>query len=201
MKKTIIPFLFLSFALVCNSQIPSLNIFKSNQPQKQPQSHHPLAPQPRATIQPPLIYTLKVISENQKDMRVLADSIVFYAKRKYKFSKEFMQIDPLSNKVDSNTFQIKYVNVNDTTDYFNVLYLKVIRGENSAMEIKGKPFYLFYCAQGNFLDLFPFWNKFIDVKSDIERTSLQSSGVSKNLENGSFRFYPDEDNKWRINLR
>jgi len=201
MKKTIIPFLFLSFALVCNSQIPSLNLFKSKQPQKQSQSLNPPAHHRQATPPPPLIYTLKVISENQKDMRVLADSIVFYAKRKYKFSKEFMQIDPLTNKVDSNTFQIKYVNEKDTTDFFNVLYLKVIRGENRAMEIKGKPFYLFYCAQGNFLDLFPFWNKFIDVKSDIERTSLQSSGVSKNLENGSFRFYPDEDNKWRINLR
>src|ERR1035437_8111447 len=113
MKKLIIPLFLMSFSVVCMSQIPILNLFKSNQPQKQAESHYPSAPQPSATPPPPLIYTLKVISENKKDIRILADSIAFYAKRKYKFGKEFMQIDSYTNKVDSNTFQIKYVNVND----------------------------------------------------------------------------------------
>ena len=125
--------------------------------------------------------TFNFVSDNAKDMRTIADSIVSNAKRTYKFSSE-MQIK------NSYVTRIRYVNLADTTDKLTVFYSKMMKGANSALEIIGTPEYSFHTAYGKFLDLFPFWKKFIDCKVDLAKASQEMNEATINDK----RFYLKE---------
>ena len=200
MKKLIIP-LFLSFAFLCNSQISVINLLKSKG--QQTKDTHSLSSNTKGisntnntTETATNVMPLKFFSDDRKDMRALADSIALNAKRIYKFSREYMVVDS-SNKVAINVYRIKYLKVDDSTDSLMFIYVKKIRGENPALEIKGTPYFEFNNVQGKYLDLFPFWKKFIDVNSDIVKSSYGNSNNYKYIYNNMFRFIA-EDNHWVI---
>lgn len=136
--------------------------------------------------------TFKFTSDNTKDMRTIADSIVSNAKRSYKFNSE-------EHIKDTYVYRLVYVNVTDSTDRFNVFYTKRMKGANIALEITGTPEYQFHSALGKFLDLFPFWKKFIDKASEPESASQQINDASIN---GKTFYLRDNTNylKWEISM-
>ena len=134
---------------------------------------------------------LKFTSDNPKDMRTLADSIVSNAKRTYKFSSE----TPIK---DSYVIRIRYVNVADTTDRLNVFYSTAMKGANQALEIVGTPEYKFHSAMGKFLDLFPFWKKFIEPESNAESASQQLNDATIN---GKSFYLQEYSGQWSIRMQ
>lgn len=134
--------------------------------------------------------SLKFVSDNQNDMRTLADSIVLNAKHTFKFIKE-------GHIKESTVYYYKYVNVTDTTDVLPVFYSMKMKGENAALEVTGTPEYTFYAAKGKFLDLFPFWKRYINLNADISKIS--TSQDDKTI-NGS-QFYLQEDSgQWKLSM-
>ena len=135
--------------------------------------------------------TVKFITDNLKDARQTADSIALNAKRTYRFSSE--------GKIkDSYIYRFRYVNVSDTTDILPVYFHISMKGANSALEITGTPEYSFHTAFGKFLDLFPFWKKFIQPESDKASASQQMNEVTINGK----RFYLRESpgREWEISM-
>jgi len=134
----------------------------------------------------------KFVSDNPKDMRPIADSIALNAKRTFKFSIEKPVQGMLMTK-------ILYTNISDPKDIIYILYSMEIVGENKALEIKGTPVYTFRSATGKFLDLFPFWKKFINPNLNIVTASDQTNEA---IVDGKRLIFRDEPNisKWEISI-
>ncbi len=103
---------------------------------------------------------VKFIFENTNELRQLSDSIAYNAKRKYTYSKQGV------SSMDDRYYCVRYVNSVDTTEALAVFFLINEVGSNDALEIKGTTQYVFYGVANSFLDLFPFWKKFIDPSAD-----------------------------------
>jgi len=110
---------------------------------------------------------IKFISTNKDDMRALSDSLMSNAKRHYVFKSE---------KNSEYAFKYEYVNTVDDSDRLYVLFRIIKKGENKDLEIKGVPEYRFESVSGRFLDLFPFWSKFINPGENMD--ALQAKGVT-----------------------
>jgi len=134
--------------------------------------------------------SLKFVSGNKGDMRTLADSIVLNAKHTFKYAKE-------GQIKESSVYFFKYVNITDTTNVLALYYNIKMKGENVALEVTGTPEYTFYAAKGKFLDLFPFWKRYINRNADIAKIS--TSQDDKTI-NGS-QFYLQEDSgQWKLSM-
>ena len=135
--------------------------------------------------------TVKFITDNLNDVRQTADSIALNAKRTYRFSSE--------GKIkDSYIYRIRYVNVSDTTDILPVFFHISMKGSNAALEISGTPEYFFHTTFGKFLDLFPFWKKFIQPESDKVAASKQMNEATINGKRFYLRESPGHD--WEISM-
>ena len=110
---------------------------------------------------------IKFISTNKDDMRALSDSLMSNAKRHYVFKSE---------ENSEYAFKYEYVNTVDDSDRLYVLFRIIKKGENKDLEIKGVPEYRFESVSGRFLDLFPFWSKFINPGENMD--ALQAKGVT-----------------------
>ncbi|MEL3904419.1 MAG: hypothetical protein P1P63_04840 [Treponemataceae bacterium] len=99
---------------------------------------------------------LQFSTTDVRQVRQLADSITAYAKRVYDFKSEGV------SKRDRNYYTVNYTNAADPDEPFGVAFRIKMVGSNQALEIEGTPQYTFALVYGRFLDLFPFWKRFID---------------------------------------
>ena len=131
---------------------------------------------------------LSFVTEDLKDVRNLADSVALNAKRKYVYEKEG------TPSGEPNYYMIAYSNIDDSNDKMNVVFRINRVGYNPALEIEGTKEYSFHGVSGRFLDLFPFWQKFIDNNADMELCSKQ---LNKATVNGlKYELY--DGTPWRI---
>lgn len=126
---------------------------------------------------------------NQSEMRLIADTIAFSAKRQYEYT---------SDKYDDNTgmHAYYYTNKEDSTMKISIYFTNLIVGANEALEIKGTKEYRFYTAIGKYLDLFDFWKKYIDQNADVTKCTTASN--YKKIGNQVFYFREYNRGLWRL---
>jgi len=133
---------------------------------------------------------VKFVSPNKSDMRSLADSLVSNSKREYVYFKQ-----------DSSqyAFQFTYVNKLDNEDrlYFNFKISYI--GANKDLEIAGTPEYRFYHVSGRFLDIYPFWNKYICI--DESRDELLAKGAKFIKKDGKTYLISRSSELWSITIK
>ncbi|MBS2100409.1 hypothetical protein [Carboxylicivirga linearis] len=115
----------------------------------------------------------KFITSEKSDIRTISDSIALNAKRIYEYNKEGISDDNI------NYYIISYKNVKDSLDKINVFFNIKMIGANTALEKKGEPQYTFYGVAGRFLDLYPFWLKYINPESNAEEITLRGKASHK----------------------
>lgn len=109
--------------------------------------------------------------------RMISDELASLAKRKFVYSSTF-------ENLKAYAIIFKYRDANDESNELKIYFSVNNVGENRALEIQGTPRYYFYMVQGKFLDVFPFWKKYIEPEADAEKMSniyrttviLKSSG-------------------------
>lgn len=136
-----------------------------------------------------LNFTFKEIN----DVRQTTDSIVSNAKRSYKFKSIQKYTD------DTTSYVVKYININDSTDNIPVLIRTRIVDGNNDLEIKGTTEYSIKFTQGKFLDLFPFWKRFININS-IDKKIIEKGYDTFESNKMIFNFKRVTDNIWTISM-
>ena len=119
----------------------------------------------------------KFVFSSVDSVKAFSDSLALNAKRKFKFENASM-----SNI--TNAYVVSYYEISNTDSkyYLMVKFGKYNVGENKAMEIEGKPEYIFSFVEGRFLDLFPFWKKYFDPNADpMELSNMISKFVNKTV--------------------
>lgn len=82
---------------------------------------------------------------------------------------------------NSNYFRVKFKSdslgaVGDIDWQRTITFQIFNEGENKALEIDGTPMYnIRITIRGKFLELFPFWKKYIDMNADMVETSKEHS--------------------------
>lgn len=133
---------------------------------------------------------IRFVSSNKNDMRSLADSLVSNSKREYVFYQQ-----------DSSqyAFKLTYVNKQDNEDRvyfdFKIRYI----GANKDLETTGTPEYSFYYVSGRFLDIYPFWNKYICV--DENRDELLAKGAKFIKKDGKTYLISRSGELWSITIK
>lgn len=136
---------------------------------------------------------------NQHEIKKIGDSIVRYAKRQFVF------IEVKESPPHSDYFVAIYEPQNDsvTNVKLRVVCRKYLKGQNLDLEKPGEPEFRFDFAVGPFLDLFPFWKRFINPAAVLEDISIKRRDLIQiQLSDGktvTFRFYK-KDNVWYIAL-
>ncbi|MCX6281496.1 MAG: hypothetical protein NTU51_06010 [Bacteroidetes bacterium] len=139
------------------------------------------------------------ICKTEKEIRNLSDSIALNAKRDFKF--DTMQFSHL----ETTAFIVTYSDTKDTIEHtkLNVAFVKYMKGENKDLEIPGVPEYRFTSVRGRYLDLFPFWQKFINPKANMQNISEKKFDEIKislpEKKFMTFRFSVTQD-LWRIRM-
>jgi len=133
---------------------------------------------------------IKFISTSKDDMRALSDSLVSNAKRHYVFKSE---------ENSEYAFKYEYVNAVDDSDRLYIYFHIYMTGENKDLEIKGVPEYRFEYVSGRFLDLFPFWYKFINPGENME--ALQAKGVKYIKRDNMTYLINNSGEDWSIKLK
>jgi hypothetical protein len=72
---------------------------------------------------------------------------------------------------ESRKFYIKYKNPENENDNLMILYYSYYDGANEDLEIKGTKVWDIQSISGNFLSIFPVWQKFSGTKTDAETLS------------------------------
>ncbi|MEI6755105.1 MAG: hypothetical protein WCK78_18330 [Paludibacter sp.] len=134
--------------------------------------------------------TLKLRTFNLADVRETSDSIALNAKESFKYSGEGIPIGNLQYYV------VNYCNVNDSTNTIKVMFRIDYVGVNQTYENLGTAQYLFYKVTGQFINLFPFWWKFMK-KSAIADEVLKAGKDETNVGGATFDFNVESDH-WVI---
>lgn len=135
--------------------------------------------------------TINYRTDKIENIRQISDSIASNTKRPYHFQSEGW-VERL------DLYRVRYVNNNDSTIKLSVFFSKIKIGENKALEIKGKTKYVFYTAIGKYLDIFPFWKKFIDKTAD--ETACSTKYNSCKVNNMLFNFNEYQGSYWELKL-
>ena len=94
------------------------------------------------------------------------------------------------------TFAKSDLSTDDTV--LKVVFEKFMEGENEALEIKGVKKYRFYGVTYNYLDLFPFWQKYFSPnatkESVLNNYSQQQSELKTNGNWWLYKFQNDGSN-------
>jgi len=139
------------------------------------------------------------ICRNESEVRRLSDNIALNAKRHFKF--DTVKISHL----DARKYIVSYSDIEDTVSNskLNVVFEIYMKGANKDLEIIGTPEYCFSSVRGKYLDIFPFWKKFINPKADLQNVSEKKSDeITISLPSGKrngFRF-SDSDDLWKIRM-
>ena len=133
---------------------------------------------------------LKYITLNLPDVRQFSDSVALNAKEVFKYESEGVWED---NKL---FYAIKYKNTNDVDFPILVFYRINYVGGTDDIVNPGTPQYSFYKITGKFIDLFPFWSKFMNstAKADEILKKQKDEAIVK----GATYDFNVEKNYWRI---
>jgi heme oxygenase len=128
----------------------------------------------------------------------LTDSLLEPASRKFVFDSKYI------NKNNGIALISYHLDDIDMTFHF----VRIIKGEDLNLEIKGTTFYFFRDLSGKFLDILPIWNKYFDSIPNKEDALKQNGGFYNQTEwrkkviiNGLFReclLTNNRDGYWRI---
>ena len=132
----------------------------------------------------PIFSQVKLISSSKDDMKTLSDSLTANAKSNYQFYKE--------NNQGKYKFSLYYKNSADEFDPLTVYFGVKYTGENQDLQITGTPEYYLSNVRGKFLDLYPFWNKYID-KQHTQEEILKKAAVFVIIDNKRYVFSKSND--------
>ena len=122
----------------------------------------------------------------ESGLKAKVDSFVAFSKRKYTFEK---LVKDENKSVNETAYKYTYANRTEKEPlpfYFTIL--KTMEGANRDMEIEGTPFFRLTTATStSFLDIFPFWQKFINPDANME--TIQEKKVDKVILNINNRLY------------
>ncbi|MEI8086945.1 MAG: hypothetical protein WCG93_12095 [Paludibacter sp.] len=133
---------------------------------------------------------LSLVTNNLSDVRRTSDSIALNAKRVFKYEKEAI------SKNDMNYYLLKYSNTSDAEYPMVVAFRIKMIGSNPDLEITGTPEYSFYKVSGKFLDLFPFWVKFMNPQAIA--ASVSQKKEDKATINGQTYYIKEDGSVWQI---
>ncbi len=126
---------------------------------------------------------------NTKDARMFSDSIMVNSKHNYTFN---------SDDERKYGYEITYKDTESENTYLNVMFGISYIGANKDLGISGTPEYYLKYIKGNFLDLYPFWNKYIDSK-ESEETILNKKSTYI-IENGIKYLFDKNSDNWTISI-
>lgn len=131
------------------------------------------------------------ISDSKEDMKNLSDSLVLYSKRDYTYKKEHIY--------NQYTYSLTYENSQDKEDtieiFFNVRYIN----QNIELEIEGIPEYNFSHVKAKFLDLLPFWIRYI--KQDEDQEQILSKKASFIFKSDKRFLFSKQGDLWIISMK
>lgn len=133
---------------------------------------------------------LKYITFNLPDVREFSDSIVMNAKEAFKFESQGVLED---NRL---FYEVKYTNIDDADFPLEVLFRIDMIGGTDDLANPGTPQYLFNKINGKFIDLYPFWSKFMNSSANAENILLKKKDEA--IVNGATYDFVQEKNRWTI---
>ena len=134
--------------------------------------------------------TLKFRTFNLTDVREISDSIALNAKESFKFVDEGIPVD---NKI---YYVVNYCNVNDSTNTIKIMFRIDYMGINPTFQDQGPALYLFYKITGKFINLFPFWSKFMNINAVADEI-FKIGKDETNVGGATFDFNVESEN-WTI---
>lgn len=133
---------------------------------------------------------LNFVSPNKKDIYVIVDSLMAHTRYKYIFESE---------KNDDYDCVIGYVMKSEIKDRITIWYKVRLKNENKTLEIEGTPEYNLYQIIGRFVDIYPFWCKFINPDENME--DLTAKKVKYIKKEGRTYLIRKMDNSWCIDIK
>ena len=136
------------------------------------------------------------ITKDSLVMKQIADSILILSKHKYKYQK--------NTQNENGTFELTYLQDTSSNEKstFTIYYIKTIIGANPDLETKGESFFKLITIRAKFLDIFPYWQKYINPSSyDTKVISYQNdifTVMLSNYKNRQFSLGKSRD-YWEIN--
>ena len=129
-------------------------------------------------------------------VRKLSDSIAYNAKRQFVFNRSVKRSGRFYVLYKEKTEKDEKLDINVVFHINNV-------GANRALEIAGIPEYRLETIEGSFLDIFPFWKKYIDLNADPVILSKDSYPYNKRnvtFQNGLNGYYVFQsfNGNWKI---
>ena len=101
------------------------------------------------------------VAKDGQSAKKIADSLALIAKRPFQYVSEYGDKgNVLYNWV------VLYNEVGNKNNELSVWFRVKWIGANPSLEIKGTPEYVLDHVKGKFLDVFPFWKKYIDTTSN-----------------------------------
>lgn len=141
-----------------------------------------------------VIETAKEISALTRGDFVLVDTKEYEKGYLVRFVKEGVSYDK-----NTGTYGLSL------DDYFDVVYEKFYEGQNKALEIEGIKKFRFSVVVYNYLDLFPYWQKYFAPSATTETTiksiDLQRSEYKNDGNHWLYKFQEIAygDKRWRLN--
>jgi hypothetical protein len=134
--------------------------------------------------------TLKFRTFNLTDVREISDSIALNANDKFKFVSEGI---PVGNRI---YYVVNYCNTEDSNNTIEVLFRIDYVGAIQTFEDPGTALYLFDKVNGQFVNLFPFWQK-VMKKTAVAVDILKVGKDETNVGGATFDFNVESD-YWAI---
>lgn len=109
--------------------------------------------------------------------------------------KDYKLNERITNKKPYEVFEYKYDN-----RYLLIKTYYTLEGENKDLEIEGVKKWTISSISGKFLDVFPFWKKYVDENADSVKVS-EKGAINSNTER-FLRMYKDsnQENFWILNI-
>lgn len=124
-----------------------------------------------------------------EELEVKLKSIIDLTGKDYKLNER------ITNKKPYEVFEYKYDN-----RYLLIKTYYTFEGENKDLEIEGVKKWTISSISGKFLDVFPFWKKYVDENADPIKVS-EKGAINSNTER-FLRMYKDsnQENFWILNI-
>lgn len=147
-------------------------------------------------------YFKKIRNLDKSELENTAKEIAGFLRGEYEITKK--------EETESGYYYISFVKLNSSenelaNNAFNVVFKKFFEGKNEALEIEGTEKYSFYEVTYNYLDLFPYWQKYFVEKADKEQTAkdlkLQRSEYKEDKIWWLYKFQQaDNSKKWTLRM-
>lgn len=135
-----------------------------------------------------------LVAHSLGEAKAIADTVA----KGYRLPYKWYKTDSLR---DSEIVMVCYKNQNNPDDKMQVVFSRFMEGANKELEIPGTPAYYLKFFNGKFLDLFPFYKRFVPAAT-AEQTSQQwNNKTLVDTEKGKreVRLH-SEDDHWEIDI-